>query len=558
MSDPLFVDASAQPVYPDDGMTILLKTTSPDQWFYVERKARMATGRDGLFILSLVRRRRREKLDPAGTERIVTEGGAGAAQVQLVALAPSSLDESAWTEALRRSGATPSIGGRWRFLPLPLWKGRMTVGGADAFVDDPVTYKGVSIGTPTAAPVTLRLNPQGADAFWEAIGAGVGPPVAVRFDYEYDLVVPRCGYLLTADARAAHAVFGRHGKAAAAYYGTAGGQAELELMCDELRCSGAVAVSWELNPEGFDTARIAAMERAIVQRWAKRALDQMVESVEPDPDASSSDRGLGAVIVKFKDEASVESVDLSERHEGQRFARETFSRSINLGQLRGLERDKYAADIEDDAAVPIVLNFGQEPRAHRYVCHYGYRRADGTVAGGSHEAIGSEGLSVFDMIRWNSSEPRPEHVEIQFSIEWADLQWETQTGKAVLKTDVPCVAFSLSPATGIAEIALVSDLTSAELGSLGVINWRAKLPPVGEDHPRNYSGSFFIEGAGEEGQLVREVVAFPYYEGREATTIFEWTADLAMPDGTVLSGRESFSLAEKTEAGIFRARLGLA
>jgi len=140
-------------------------------------------------------------------------------------------------------------------------------------------------------------------------------------------------------------------------------------------------------------------------------------------------------------------------------------------------------------------------------------------------------------------------------VEWADLQWESQTGKAVLGTDVPCIAFSVNPGAGIAGVALVSDLASAEVGSFATVNWYATLPPVGEEHPKNYAGSFLIEGAGAEGRLVREVATFPYQSGQEATTIFEWSADLAMPDGAVLSGKESFSLAERNEAEIFRDNL---
>jgi hypothetical protein len=555
MGEAVFVDASAPSVRSDDGMTVLLPTTSPGYVFYAARTARMATGTKGRYVLSLVRRRKREEHKPGGAARVITRGGAVAAQVELAALLPSSLDESAWIDALRRSGVTPPVDCGFTFLPLPTWQGRMTLGGLTGFVDTRTPYEGVPIGAATAVPVTVRLNPRGADAFRKAVAAGGGPPVAVRIDYDYDIALPRCAYRLTADARAAHAVFGHHATAVAGCYGTAGGQAELDAMSDELRSSGAVRISWELAPEGFDTVRLAAMESAVIERWAKCALDQMVDSVEPDPDAPGGACGLGHVVVTLRDVASVENLDLSERREGQRIVRETFSHSINLGQLRGLQRDDYAVDVEDDDAVPLVLNFGRDSRVQRYVCHHGYRRGDGTVIGGSHEATGSEGLSVVDLIRWGSGEARPETVEIRFSVEWADLQWESQTGKAVLGTDVPCIAFSVNPGAGIAGVALVSDLASAEVGSFATVNWYATLPPVGEEHPKNYAGSFLIEGAGAEGRLVREVATFPYQSGQEATTIFEWSADLAMPDGAVLSGKESFSLAERNEAEIFRDNL---
>jgi hypothetical protein len=43
--------------------------------------------------------------------------------------------------------------------------------------------------------------------------------------------------------------------------------------------------------------------------------------------------------------------------------------------------------------------------------------------------------------------------------------------------------------------------------------------------------------------------------GQEPNTVFTWNADLTMPDGTILSGQETFSLAQKTESGVFRTDL---
>jgi len=558
MGDALFVDASAPSVRSDDGMTILLPTISPGHVYYAARTARMTTGSGGRYALSLVRRRKRGKGEPGGAVPIGTRGGVVAAQVELVALLPSSLDQRAWTEALQRCGVKPPADRGFTFLPLPLWQGRMTLGGLTALVDDGTPYEGVPIGTAIAAPVTVQLNPRGADTCWDAAATGAGPPIAVRFDYDYDLTLPPCGYQLTADACAAYAVFRHRTTAVAGYYGTAGGQPEVDAMIDELRSSGAVRISWRLLPEGFDPARIAVMESAIVERWAKRALEQMVDSVEPDPDPPVGGRGLGHVAVRLRDEASVKNLDLSERREGQRIVGERFSHSINLGQLRGLKQDGYAVDVENDAVVPVVLNFSPDSRVRRYVCHYGYRRANGTVVGGSQEAAGSEGLNVVEMLRWGSGEARPEAVEIQFSVNWMDLQWESQTGKAVLGTDVPCIAFSMNPGNSIAEVALMSDLAAAEPGSLAALNWRASLPPAGEEHPKGYTGNFLIEGAGTQGQIVREVATFPYQSGQETTTIFEWSADLVVPDGEILSGKESFTLAERNKALIFRDKLGTA
>jgi hypothetical protein len=400
--------------------------------------------------------------------------------------------------------------------------------------------------------VTLRLNPHGADALRDAIEAGTGPPVAVRFDYEYDALVPDASYQVAADALATHAVVARHLVASAGYYG-AGGQAELDAMCDELRDLGVVVITWTRMPDGFDTRRLAAMERAILQRWIKKALDRLVESVEPDDEAPAG--GSGGVVVRLKAAGDVGDVDLSERHDGQQLTTESFSYSVNLGQLRGLLPAAYASDVEDDASVPIVLNFGQDSRVRRYGSHVGYRQSDGTVAAVSHEASGLDCLSVTDLIRWGAGEPRPVTVEVRYSLEWADPQWEGHSGKTVLETDVPCIAFSVSPGRRVAEVALISDLASAERGALAAVTWSTELPPNDGVHPKNYSGSFFVDGMGADGAVIRNVVAFPFQEGRESTSFFRWTAELALPNGATLSRSKVFSLADMKQAGIFLADL---
>jgi hypothetical protein len=551
MTNDLFVDATTPFLRSDDGRTILLKTTSPNTWFHAPTSARMARGAGDRYLLNLIRsRHRKSDSQPDGT---VTTGGILAAQVHLVALAATLADEAPWTVLLERHGHSPAPGSMFAFVPLSLWKGRMTVGGVDFLVDDSEAYRETAIGTPTSTPVTLRLNAHGADALRHAIDAGAGPPVAVRFDYEYDAWGPVASYQITADTLATHAVAARHLAAAAGYYGASGGQAELDAMCDELRVLGAAVITWKRTPDGFDAPRVVTMERAILQRWIKKALDRLVGSVEPDDEAPAG--GSGGVVVRLKAAGDVEDVDLSERHDGQQFTTEPFSYSVNLGQLRGLLPSAYATDVEVDASVPIVLNFGRDSRVRRYDSHVGYRRSDGTVAAVSHEASGVDGLSVTDLVRWGVGEPRPASVEVRYSIEWVDPQWEGHSGKAVLETDVPCIAFSVSPGRRVAEVAVISDLASAERGALAAVTWSTELPPNDGVHPKNYSGSFFVDGMGAEGSVVRQVVAFPFQEGRESNSFFRWTAELALPNGAVLSRSKVFSLADMKQAGIFLADL---
>src|SRR4051812_28602728 len=296
MSDALFVDALSPFLRSDDGATVLLRTTDPDIWFHAPTGARTARSPSGRYLLDLLRSRRH--VDTGPEAGLVTIGGALAAQIHLVALAASAEQETAWAQLLERHGWSPAPGGRFDFLPLSLWKGRMTLGGVRVVSDDPAAGNPTTIGTPTSSAVSLRLTASGADALRAAIDAGSGPPVAVRFDYEYDARFSPVAYRVTADVPTVHAVLSRHPVACAGYYGSGGGQEPLDALCDELRLLDAVRIDWERTPDGLEPDRCAAVERAVLQRWIKRALDRLVESVEPDEQAPAGGSGGGGGLVR--------------------------------------------------------------------------------------------------------------------------------------------------------------------------------------------------------------------------------------------------------------------
>lgn len=550
MNDPVFVDARVPAVLPDGGDTALFRSTDGERWLYRSRQVRPALGANGAPLLTLVRKRQRQAAEAAGAQTLVTQGAVIAGLVHLVPLPPSPAEEQAWVDAVRRSGTVPPGGGQLDLAPLPVWRGSLTVGGLDALGVDPAPYQDVPIGTPLSAPVCVRFGPEGADALWDELAHGQGLPAVVRVDYHYELAFPDCAYRLTASAGAVRAVLAGHPEAVAGLYGTAGGQAEQDALYAELRTSGAASFTWDRAPAGLDDAQLASAETAVIQRWAKRAADRLVASVEPDPDAQSAGHDLGIVRVRLRSPAETAGMDLSETHDGERVARQPWTQTINLGQLRDLPP---GADVIGDATVPVALGFGADERVDRFICNLGYRKPDGTTVASSHEGAGSMGLNRVDEIRWDAGEPRPQHVEVQFAVVWQNPSWAAQTVAASLTVD-DCLAIAVSPAAYIAEVALVSDLALAPPGSLAAVSWNVQTPRADGGTVR-YSGSFFLDGAGDAGEPAHEVATFPFMPGQEPNTVFTWNADLTMPDGTVLSGQETFSLAQKTESDVFRADL---
>ena len=512
LNDPVFVDARVPAVLPDGGAAALFQSMDGERWLYRSRQVRPALGADGAPLLTLVRKRQRQAAEAAGTQALVTRGAVVAGLVHLVPLSPSPAEEQAWVDAVRRSGAVPPGGGQLEFAPLPVWRGSLTVGGLDALGVDPALYQDAPIGTPLSAPVCVRFGPEGADALWDDLARGQGLPVVVRVDYQYELAFPDCAYRLTSSVDAVRVVLAGHPEAVAGLYGTAGGQVEQDALCAELRTSGAASFTWDRAPAGLDDAQMASAETAVFQRWAKQAADRLVASVEPDPDARSADHGLGIVRVRLRSPAETVGVDLSETHDGERVARQPWTQTINLGQLRDLPA---GADVVGDTTVPVALGFGADERVDRFICNLGYRKPDGTTVTSSHEGAGSMGLNRVDEIRWDVGEPRPQHVDVQFAVVWRDPSWAAQTVAASLTVD-DCLAIGVSPAAYIAEVALISDLALAPPGSLAAVSWSVQTPGADGGTVR-YSSSFFLDGAGDTGELAHEVATFPLCRGRSRT-----------------------------------------
>jgi hypothetical protein len=98
---------------------------------------------------------------------------------------------------------------------------------------------------------------------------------------------------------------------------------------------------------------------------------------------------------------------------------------------------------------------------------------------------------------------------------WRDPSWAAQTVAASLIVD-DCLAIGVSPAAYIAEVALVSDLALAPPGSLAALSWSVQTPGA-DGATIRYSGSFFLDGAGDAGGLAHQVATSPSCRDRSRT-----------------------------------------
>ncbi|WP_406177271.1 hypothetical protein [Streptomyces sp. NBC_00996] len=554
MSDDVFVDAAAPLVFSDDSILAFFKATPPETWFYASRAGRIAMDGDK-YRLVLVRNRKK------GGGGLETKGGMLATQIDLAPVIGSVDEERAWTEAIKRNSPfVPPDVERVTLRPLGLRNGRMTIGGLEGLVENPVAYRDVPIGVQTSLPITLPLTADGADTAWGILGTPAGFPVTVRFDYDYDVLYPGAHYKITAETHKVYDYFSANAKARASYFGLVGAQADLDLIRSELTSSGAVVIEWLVRPEGFDDSRVAQLQSSILDAFAKSALDLMVADVVPDREAPAPEGYFGGVSVRLKDFHEVEKMNLSGEFKQNDMRTQTFSFSFSFAQLRNLDRSQYGVDITGDNVIPVTLNLGKDPaHVQKYLMQYGYRKLDGSFNGASAEGTGANGLLLQGVVQWDAHEPQPPKTEIQFGVDYEQLDWEdfsTLTEKANGPSGVMHV---FTPGTYIRKIAVLSDLLKAEPGELASFEWRTVFAPnppgTRPNLPKDYGGGVLYDGAGIQASPDKFAIEFPYNNEVADGSKFEWEAVLIKNDGTVLHYKETKPLKDVSTVLASRTRL---
>jgi len=556
MAEEIYVDASAPFVWSDDHPLTFFKGTRENTWLYASRAGRIAVDGNGRYRLAIARNRKRERNAGGGIE-LVTKGGVLAAQINVAPLVGTVEDEKAWSDAIKRqSPFVPPGVDRLVLRPLGLRDGTMTISGLEGLVADPAAYRSVPIGLQTAVPITVELTPDGADRVWGMLG-GAALPINVRFDYLMDVLYPSAHYRITANTLQIYDFFSVNAKARASYYGLVGAEAEAEVVRSELLGSGAVKIEWLAKPAGFDDARVAELQKSILDAFAKSALDLMVAEVVTDTEAPDPSGFFGGVSVKLKDVEQVRHLELSGEYQQSDLRTQTFSFSFSFLQLGPIDPAVYGSDVTGDNMVPITVNLGRESRyTRRYLCQYGYRRPDGTVVSDSAEAAAEDGLMIRGVAQWGQHDAAPETSDIQFAVDWIDGDWEDYA--TVVQRDIRAsgVLFEFTPGNYVKDLMVHCDFARAEPGTFGMFEWRTVLPPNPDGtRPKNYSGGFFLEGTGPGSALMPLPITFPYHHETIAGARFEWEATLVKPDGTLLSRKGDESLEGLSVVPALRALL---
>ena len=529
MSDapPVLVDGTRPAVLTDDGGALLLPSTATGTWHFAEVTAPTAR-LEGRPVLE---RPARPQSRPGRSRH----GGRHAPRADRPSRGrPPPERIAAWSAQLLRLGEPPLLDDRFRFVPLVLRRGRMTLAVADGVFADPPAP--VDVGGVVSVVATAALSPAGADTVSAAVAGGAGPPVGVDVDALYDLAVPACRYRVVADPAAVHAVLGTDPGALAGWLGRPASPAAAEALLTALRAT--VEVVWEARPAGFDEAATTAMEIAIRQRWLGPAAV-----------------ALGAHAVPGTEPAAValpplgNAPDLDVTHDGGRSQTAVLRRGADLARLRGLGPG-FVADVALDAAsLPVTVTFPADDRVQQYVCDVAYPAADGHTVRSTHTGVGSAGLVVDEVVRWPLDTPRPATVTVLSSILWTPPDWPSTTTTVVLPTDRPTLRLTVRPASALAEVVIVTDLATAPVGALASISWDAHRPEGGST-----GGSIVVEGAGPAGATVLYPVAFPR-AAAAAPVRFRWTAELLLPDGSQLVGSGALAVTDSAEVAITAADL---
>ena len=538
MADFNVADASVATVLPKDAPLALIKSSTPDTWFYAPRAARIS--RDGadrpLFVVA---RNRRHAPGGGGFE---TLGGVFAAQLELAVPIPSEDDLKAWSSFIGTvASITPSQGlSRFYFQPMQLRSGIMSIQGADQYVTDPAALQNIKVGAGPTIPLTLELNKLGADTFAAGLQSHTGPilPVTASFSFKYDTIVPECHYHIHAYSDKVYNFFSLNAKATASYWGLVDASVDYSTTREKLISSGAIEITWVSKPDGFNNDMIKKLQDSIIDNWAKNVLAKIAEHPQCDPAVAPNPSGFfGGVSVAIKDRSYVESLNLDADVNLKDIVEETFSLSFVFGyQFNLLNAADFLLDVLDDNKLPVVINLGANARVRRYSGQFGYRKADGSfVANSIADVPGSNGGTLTGQIQFATTEPEPESTEVQLTVEWIDPDWDARQEKHIIKNGDSGAAYEFDPGDNIASLMLATDLEMADSGSIAILGYHSIMPDVNGTPAKVYSGSLILACQGTAGKLHTQLIQFPYLADTQNKVMLAWDLSFSKPDGTVLT-----------------------
>ncbi|MEZ4733754.1 MAG: hypothetical protein R3E79_42195 [Caldilineaceae bacterium] len=526
-------DASVATILKEGSPMALIKGYQKNTWFYGPRAARI--NRDGTNrpLFALVRNR----LHEAGGQGLKTIGGVFGAQLELAVPVPTVAEQKEWQEHIKIvSSISPEGTDSFRFQPLRLRNGKMSILGVDQYVRHPEALVNIPIGASSTIPVSLELNEVGADTFYQAMGNNQAFPLLIYMEFVYDMVVPKCHYKLHANTQKTYEFFSRNVKARAAFFGWVGAQADIAKTREELLTSGAVTIEQVSPPDGFDSESIKKLEERIIDTWVKEVLSKLAEKPQLDPAVAPDPKGFfGGVSVTMKSYQSVQNIDLSVDYQYSVLAEEKYSVTYAFHhQFQALSAADYATDVIDDNELPIVINLTKSPHVHAFSGQYGYVRQDGVyVADDITNVSGAIGGILTGSIQFGVNEEMPETTEIQLSVDWSDPYWEDRTQKIVVQNNASGALHTFSPGNYIAIQRIITDFERYEPGTISVINWKTAIPDYDGNPSKVYSGSLYTVGNGDSGTIQTTDIAYPYPAGHQNDTKLLWDVLITFPNGEV-------------------------
>lgn len=540
MPDFNVADGSVGTTPNDNSPLSLIKGYLPNTWFYAPRAARIARSKDRaqrpIFIVA------RNRIHEPNGQGLKTVGGIFAAQLELTVPIPTMETQNQWTELIKRDWhIVPEGSNIFRFQPMRLRSGKMTISGVDQYVVDPSKLIDIPVSASSTIPVTLQLNALGADTFVAALkdrNTAMKLPVAVRLTFKYDMVVPNCHYKITADTKRVYDYFSVNAKARASYFGLVGGKADFSKTRQDLVNSGAIKIEQISPPDQLSNERIKQLEATIIDSWTKSILRAITNPPQNDPAVAPDPDGFfGGISVSMKVYKTVEKLNLSAEINYSQLAEETFDLSYVFGpQFANLNVADYLLDVEDDNKLPIVINLCRDEAIYRYSGQFGYRKQDGTFVSNSITNVdGKEGAILTGQIQFATNEPEPKTTDVQLSVDWNDRNWEDRTEKTVLTNGDSGAAYTFSPGNNIARIDIITDLEVLPPKTISVLRWHSSIPDYQGKPVKVYSGALYLLGKGDAGDIKVQTVEFPYYSDTQKDVKLVWTVKITKPDGTAIT-----------------------
>jgi hypothetical protein len=470
------VDGTVAAAVNENSPWVLYKGHSQDTWFYAPRWGRLGQRPDGTPNLTLTYK---VKNNPDGSR--TPAGGTMAFLFELAQELPTDDEIEEWNDRIRRlHNIAPTSGTSFRFQPLQLTAGKMSVFGLEGKAIPGQGLTNVNIGASSNIAFAVNLEPEAAEDYYKQIRAqaNIPPQVAIICSFSYRYILPTCRIRISGSKKKTYNYFSENVQARGSYWGLWGGSYDRSRTRVDLKNEGGLQIEVVGEPpEGFE---LQTLMDALFDRFLTKEAGNWINPDATPIRAPAPGGFFGGVSYAMKEiEFSDEDVFEGEINFAG-IATETHQLSFNFeSAFSTLDPEAHTALLENDRVLDLKIAISNTPLVSHIAPVVSYTR-EGSPIRVAVPNVGPEGGVTTGAINWSPGiEQRPTSAQSETGIMFISPHRDYVHSEMIDISDAGGVLL-INPDAYVVRTELLFIFDYEDPGSMAFLQWKW-TPPDGSN-----------------------------------------------------------------------------